>query len=76
MEYAALACRGLVGLVFAVSAFTKIRNVTAYREFGRWLVLQRRFVIMGCRWLPGAGNGWPGRRPGGLAARWTSAGRG
>jgi Methylamine utilisation protein MauE len=37
MEYAALACRGLVGLVFAVSAFTKIRNVTAYREFGRWL---------------------------------------
>jgi hypothetical protein len=37
MAYAALTCRGLVGLVFAVSAFTKIRNVTAYREFASWL---------------------------------------
>ena len=37
MAYAALACRGLVGLVFAVSAFTKIRNATAYREFASWL---------------------------------------
>jgi hypothetical protein len=37
MAYAALTCRGLVGLVFAVSAFTKIRNVTTYREFASWL---------------------------------------
>jgi hypothetical protein len=37
MAYAALTCRALVGLVFAVSAFTKIRNVTAYREFASWL---------------------------------------
>jgi hypothetical protein len=37
MAYAALTCRALVGLVFAVSAFTKIRNVTAYRKFASWL---------------------------------------
>jgi hypothetical protein len=37
MAYAALTCRALISLVFAVSAFTKIRNVTAYREFASWL---------------------------------------
>jgi Methylamine utilisation protein MauE len=37
MAYVALACRALVGLVFAVSAFSKVRNVTAYREFASWL---------------------------------------
>lgn len=37
MAYAALTCRALVGLVFAVSAFGKIRSVTAYREFASWL---------------------------------------
>jgi hypothetical protein len=37
MAYAALICRTVVGLVFAVSAFSKIRSVTAYREFASWL---------------------------------------
>jgi Methylamine utilisation protein MauE len=37
MAYAALTCRTLVGLVFAVSAFSKLRNVTTYREFASWL---------------------------------------
>lgn len=37
MVYAALICRTLVGLVFAVSAFSKLRNGTAYREFASWL---------------------------------------
>lgn len=37
MAYVALACRALVGLVFAVSAFSKLRKVTAYREFASWL---------------------------------------
>jgi hypothetical protein len=37
MAYAALTCRVLIGLVFAVSAFTKVRTITAYREFASWL---------------------------------------
>jgi hypothetical protein len=37
MVYAALICRTVVGLVFAVSAFSKLRNATAYREFASWL---------------------------------------
>src|ERR1700721_2244878 len=37
MAYAALICRTVVGLVFAVSAFSKLRNGTAYREFASWL---------------------------------------
>lgn len=37
MVYAALICRTLVGLVFAVSAFSKLRNGNAYREFSSWL---------------------------------------
>jgi hypothetical protein len=37
MAYAALTCRALVGLVFAVSASGKVRSVTAYRGFGSWL---------------------------------------
>ena len=35
--YAALACRGLIGLVFAVAAVTKVRSPGAYREFASWL---------------------------------------
>src|SRR5581483_2575902 len=37
MVYAALICRTVVGLVFAVSAFSKLRNGAAYREFASWL---------------------------------------
>lgn len=37
MAYAALTCRVLVGLVFAVSAAGKLRTATAYREFASWL---------------------------------------
>ncbi len=37
MTYAALACRGLVGLVFATAAFSKLRGPSAYREFASWL---------------------------------------
>jgi hypothetical protein len=37
MAYAALTCRALIGLVFAVSAVSKIRNATTYREFASWL---------------------------------------
>jgi Methylamine utilisation protein MauE len=35
--YAAFACRGLIGLVFAVAAVTKVRSPSAYREFASWL---------------------------------------
>lgn len=37
MTYAVLTCRGLIGLVFAVSAIAKIRGPRAYREFASWL---------------------------------------
>jgi Methylamine utilisation protein MauE len=37
MMYAAFACRGLIGLVFAVAAVTKVRSPSAYREFASWL---------------------------------------
>jgi hypothetical protein len=37
MTYAVLACRGLIGLVFAISAIAKIRGPGAYREFASWL---------------------------------------
>jgi hypothetical protein len=37
MMYAAFACRGLIGLVFAVAAVTKVRGPGAYREFASWL---------------------------------------
>lgn len=48
MAYAALVSRALIGLVFAVSAFSKIHNIAAYREFERSL---RRLPV------PLAGNG-------------------
>jgi thiol-disulfide isomerase/thioredoxin len=37
MAYAALACRCLVGVVFAVSAISKLRSATAFRAFSSWL---------------------------------------
>jgi hypothetical protein len=37
MAYLALACRCLTGLVFAVSAFSKLRSRSAFREFTAWL---------------------------------------
>jgi hypothetical protein len=37
MTYAVLTGRGLIGLVFAVSAIAKIRGPRAYREFASWL---------------------------------------
>jgi len=37
VTYAALACRGLIGLVFAVAAVTKVRSPGAYRDFASWL---------------------------------------
>lgn len=37
MAYLALACRCLTGLVFAVSAFSKLRSRPAFREFTAWL---------------------------------------
>lgn len=37
MTYAALADRGLLGLVFAVSAFTKLRSRLAFQRFASWL---------------------------------------
>jgi hypothetical protein len=37
MAYAALTSRAIIGLVFAVSAFSKLRSFTAYREFASWL---------------------------------------
>lgn len=35
--YCALACRMLIGIVFAASAFSKLRSKTEYRAFARWL---------------------------------------
>jgi hypothetical protein len=35
--YAVLACRGLTGIVFLVSAFTKLRSRSAFRRFRSWL---------------------------------------
>src|SRR5258708_29022147 len=37
MASLALACRCLIGLVFAVSAFSKLRSRSAFREFRSWL---------------------------------------
>ncbi len=37
MTYAALTCRGLVGLVFAVAVLSKVRDPSGYREFASWL---------------------------------------
>jgi Methylamine utilisation protein MauE len=37
MAYLALACRCLTGLVFGVSAFSKLRSRAAFREFTSWL---------------------------------------
>lgn len=37
MAYFALACRCLTGVVFAVSAFSKLRSGMAFREFRGWL---------------------------------------
>jgi Methylamine utilisation protein MauE len=37
MAYLALACRGVIGLVFAVSAVSKLRSGPAFREFTSWL---------------------------------------
>lgn len=34
---ATLACRGLIGMAFAVSAFTKLRSVRSFRDFASWL---------------------------------------
>jgi hypothetical protein len=35
--YFALACRLLIGIVFAASALSKLRSKTEYRAFARWL---------------------------------------
>jgi hypothetical protein len=35
--YLALACRGLAGVVFGVSAFSKLRSGAAFRDFRWWL---------------------------------------
>jgi hypothetical protein len=35
--YCALACRMLIGIVFAASALSKLRGRTEYRAFARWL---------------------------------------
>ena len=37
MAYVALACSGLIGTVFLVSAFTKLRSGSAFRAFKWWL---------------------------------------
>jgi hypothetical protein len=37
MTYAALTCRGLIGMVFAVAVLAKVRGPGAYREFASWL---------------------------------------
>lgn len=37
MAYLALTCRCLIGLVFAVSAFSKLRSRSAFSEFASWL---------------------------------------
>jgi hypothetical protein len=37
MIYVALACRFLVGLVFAASAFGKLRSAAAFRDFASWV---------------------------------------
>ncbi len=37
LTYVALVCRGVVGLVFAVAVFSKVRGPGAYREFASWL---------------------------------------
>lgn len=37
MVYVALACRCLTGVVFAVSAFSKLRSAAAFRDFSAWL---------------------------------------
>ncbi len=37
MVYVALACRCLTGIVFAVSAFSKVRSAAAFRDFSAWL---------------------------------------
>lgn len=37
MVYVALACRGLTGVVFGVSAFSKLRSRAAFRDFRWWL---------------------------------------
>jgi hypothetical protein len=37
MPYIALAARCLIGMVFAVSAFTKLRNGRAFRDFAAWV---------------------------------------
>lgn len=37
MGYLALACRCLIGVVFAVSAFGKLRSGSAFRDFRSWL---------------------------------------
>jgi hypothetical protein len=48
MGYLALTCRGVIGLVFAVSAVSKLRSRPAFREFTEWLaslplpLIQRR----------------------------------
>jgi hypothetical protein len=37
MVYIALTCRCLVGIIFAVSAFSKLRSGSAFRAFAAWL---------------------------------------
>jgi len=37
MMYLALTCRCLIGVVFAVSAFSKVRSAAAFRDFSAWL---------------------------------------
>lgn len=57
MTYAILTCRGLIGLVFAVSAIAKLRSPRAYSEFASWLATVLDTVpvpLAGSRGLPAA----------------------
>jgi hypothetical protein len=51
MAYLAFACRSTTGLVFVVSAFSKLRSRAAFREFTSWLAGLRVPVV---RSLPSA----------------------
>jgi hypothetical protein len=53
MMYAAFACRGLIGLVFAVATVTKVRSLNAYRDFAFWLAALP-VPLAGNRALPAA----------------------
>lgn len=54
MPYFVLACRCLIGLVFAVSAFGKLRGRTNFREFAAWLATLPVAPSIGTRALAAA----------------------